>query len=202
MPTNHNFLGLSIQEWAALATIVSGIAVIVLIFVNVLYLRTAKRQTKAIQRQATESQRQADAANNTLEFLRQESKEKDLEQVTSICLTLKTTLERVMDVKGLISSIGKPGVRASWVKIVPYDWSSILSEAGRISEELYARTSAVGEQLRKAEQELTWCVEVEPTYKDLNSIQHIPRLLDETGPLLDGIRIEFEARRKKMLPMK
>lgn len=202
VPMNHTFLGPNIQEWAALATIVSVGMVVVLIVVNILYLKAANKQVEASNKQATESQRQADAARDSLQLVRREFEDKDLEQLTIVCLMLKSTQDRVLEVKGFLSSIANPGVTSAWVKIVPDDWWRVVIEAGAISADLYERTSSVGTQLKKAERMLAWFIETDATFRRHVPLQEATKLLDETAPHLDGIKNGFEARLRKMLPSK
>ena len=55
----HVFLGLRLDKSAAIATIVNGLMVLVLVIINVLYLRSANKQAKA-------ALAQADAATESL----------------------------------------------------------------------------------------------------------------------------------------
>ena len=63
MPTNHTIFGPALADWAAIATIVNGIIVVVLVGINILYLKSANKQVQAALAQAKEGQRQADAAS-------------------------------------------------------------------------------------------------------------------------------------------
>lgn len=53
MPTtSHTIFGPALADWAAIATIVNGITVVVLVVINVLYLKSANKQARAALAQA------------------------------------------------------------------------------------------------------------------------------------------------------
>src|ERR1700674_1431525 len=73
MQPGRTIFGFSLEEWAAIATVVNGITVVVLVFINILFLRSTNKQVKASIAQADEGRLQADAATESLKLLKAQS---------------------------------------------------------------------------------------------------------------------------------
>jgi hypothetical protein len=134
MPPAHVFLGLKLEEWAALATIANVLTVVVLIVVNILYLKAANKQASAAATQAAQSQLQATAAQANINFLKARLEEEVgvgrnmvLSAIDGAINSIGYWHSRPLTDLSRASSLPDPG------DIVPRDASSILDHARRIS---------------------------------------------------------------------
>jgi len=190
----HFFLGLKLEEWAAVATIANGLLVSVLIIINILYLRSADRQANAALAQAVQSQRQADAAIESLKILKEKSIYEDEQQIIRACDLLQASQREVLRWRDLMKD--KWGMAPSSAKLLPDDWSMIVYQAGKISVDLSKRVTSVGSQIAEANDKINGFLVIDPRYRDARVPPMAYRLLDEAVPHLNGIVIDFEARRQ------
>src|ERR1700686_3595488 len=103
MQATHRFSGLDITE---LAAIVNAGTVVILVFINAYYLKIAKRQTEAAIAQAKESQRQADAAMETLKLSKAQAQQQAVQELTIVISMLRGVAADV--------ELWKPIVKDHW----------------------------------------------------------------------------------------
>src|SRR5258708_7388704 len=150
MPTGTTLLGLTLNDWAAIATMVNGVTVVVLVVVNILYVRTANRQTQAALTQAQaalaqakEGQRQADSASESLRLLKAQLSDQSHRELVRAISILDEVQNEVMFWTGITDN--KWGMAPANVNLLPDDSTIVLLQAGRISLEL---RKEVGETFR------------------------------------------------------
>ena len=188
MPS-HNFLGLPLSDWAAIATLVNGVTVVILVVINILYLRSANRQALAASAQARESQRQADAASESLKLLQSQLSEqnhRELVQAMSVLNEVKLSVMFWTDITD-----NKWGTAPDEVHLLPDDWSLVLLQAGRVSQELRGEVLEAFRMVGNAQYQISSFLGVPLNARDsrlmppahLNLVNAMPKLVNVTGML-------------------
>lgn len=150
MQTDHTILGLNISEWAA---IVNAVTVVILVFVNIYYLKIAKHQAEAARIQAIESQRQADVAMKNLKLATTQAEQQAAQELTTVIAILRGI--------GVDVAFWLPIVKDNWktapstVQLVPHDWPLVVYHAGRVSIELREKALTVHSMLANANYHIT-----------------------------------------------
>ena len=194
MPTNHIFLGLSLENWAAIATIANVATVVVLVGINILYLKIARTQASASIEQAKQSQRQADAASEGLRILQEKSAHEQDEQLVRVGVVLQSLLLKVSWWRDMLKD--KCTAAPPTVKFLPDDWHSIVYNVGRLSAQLREDIYFVGMHLADATAAITGILNMPPDRRASADFDGPSRLLDETAPRLSSIVADIRARRK------
>jgi hypothetical protein len=107
MQAGHAILGLNISEWAA---IVNAVTVVILVFINIDYLRIAKHQAEATHAQAKESQRQADVAMENLKLAEAQAEQLAAQELTTVAI-----------LRGIVVDV------TFWLPIVKENWKTAPS---------------------------------------------------------------------------
>jgi hypothetical protein len=141
-----------------------------------------------------QSQRQADAAIESLKILREKSIYEDEQQIIRACDLLQASQREVLTWRGFMKD--KWGMAPSSARLLPDDWSMIVYQAGKISVDLAKRVTEVGNRIAEANAKINNFLIVDPTYRDAQVPPAAYKLLDEVAPHLSGIIIDFEARRQ------
>jgi len=199
MPTNHIFLGLSLENWAAIATIANVATVVVLVVINILYLKSARTQANASIEQAKQSQRQADAASDSLRILQEKSVHEQDEQLVRVGVVLQSLLLKVSWWRYVVND--KCAAAPPTVKFLPDDWHSIVYNVGRLSAQLRDDIYFVGMHLADATAAITRILNMQPDHRASADFAAASRLLDETAPRLSSIVADIRARRKSAHPV-
>jgi hypothetical protein len=171
MSGNPTFFGLALTDWAAIATIVNGLTVLILVVINVLYLKSANRQAEAALRQAEaalaqakEGQRQADAASESLRLLKgqlSEQNHRDLLRAIAILDEMKLDVMFWADITD-----NKWGMAPETVHLLPDDWSVILLQAGRVSLDLRKETLEAFRMIGNAQYQISSFLSRPQNYRD------------------------------------
>jgi hypothetical protein len=171
MQADHTILSLSISEWAA---VVNAATVVILVFINIYYLKIAKHQAEAAHAQAKESQRQADVAMENLKLAKVQAEQQASQELTTAIAILRGI---VVDV-----AFWLPIVKENWktapstVRLVPDDWPLVVYHAGRVSIELREKALAVHSMLANANYHITRFLAsrelsvLEPAYANLVNV--------------------------------
>lgn len=130
-------------------TWIQAIAAAVLVFLtwrSLLVLRGYARDTKTIadksveqaqnaQKQVVESQRQADAAMESLRLLKTQTEARDAQELVRAITVLRSIRSNVLIWLNVIDK-HTWGVPPLTVKLIPDDWPAIVYQSGKISAEL------------------------------------------------------------------
>jgi len=147
---NHTLLGLSITDWTS---IVSALTVVVLVFVNAYYLKIANRQAEAANAQARESQRQADAAMESLTLLKADAQQHTAQELTRVIAILRGMSADVALWKPIVKD--RWGTAPSTIHLIPDDWPLVVYYAGKVSPELREKVLDVYTKLANANYQIT-----------------------------------------------
>jgi hypothetical protein len=124
----------------------SAAALVVLTFLSLLVLRGYARDTKTIadksveqsqnaQKQVAESQRQADAAMESLRLLKAQTEARDAQELVRAIAVLRSIRSNVIIWLNVIDKQTWP-VPPLTVKLMPDDWSAIVYQSGKVSATL------------------------------------------------------------------
>jgi len=191
---NHTLLGLSITEWTS---IVSALTVVVLVFINAYYLKIAKRQAEAANAQARESQRQADAAMESLRLLKAQTQQHTAQELTRVMAILRGMSADVAMWKPIVKE--RWGNAPSTIHLVPDDWPLVVYHAGRVSAEIREKALSIYTMLANANCQITEFLGapigsrnpsiLEPAY--LNLVNATPDLTHLTAVLENFERVQL-----------
>ncbi|HEY4050051.1 MAG TPA: hypothetical protein VGM27_24580 [Acidobacteriaceae bacterium] len=171
MGADHTVLGLNISDWVA---IVNAVTVLILVFVNIYYLKIARDQAEAARAQAKESQRQADVAMENLKLAKAQAEQQAAQELTTTIAILRGL---VVDVSFWLPIVKEKGKTApSTVRLVPDDWPLVVFHAGRVSAEFREKALAVHSMLANANYHITRFLAshepslLEPAYANLVNV--------------------------------
>lgn len=185
MQPNHTILGFSLEEWAAIATFVNGVTVLVLVVINILYLRSTNKQVK-------EARRQADVASDSLKLLKEQSNQKDAQELIRVIAILH-------DVRNDVN-FWQPIVKDKWgmwpekpVNFFPGDWSAVVYQAGQISAELRNDVKVLETFLSNATYQMQLFLSGQVNYRDATLMPLAWGNLENCRPFLNKIINIFES---------
>jgi hypothetical protein len=168
----HVFAGLQISDWAAL---VNAVTVVILVVVNIRYLKIASEQTTAANVQARESQRQADVAAENLKLAQTQADRQGAQELTTTIALLRGI---VLDVAFWLPIAKDRGKTApATVRLVPDGWPLIVFQASRVSPELREKALAIHAMLAGANYHITRFLAsrepslLEPAYTQLVAVE-------------------------------
>jgi hypothetical protein len=183
VPTSHTIFGPALADWAAIATIVNGITVVLLVGVNILYLKSANKQVQAALAQAKEGQRQADAASESLRLLKAHSSEQSHRDLVRAIAILDEVNLSAMFWSNITDN--KWGMAPPVVKLLPEDWSLILLQAGKVSSELRKEVLESFRMVANAQYQISSFLSLPVNYRNdqlmppahLNLVNAMPKLV-------------------------
>ncbi len=143
-PEMHTFCGLRIEEWAA---IINLIVVTVLAVINFFYMKSAKKQ-------ATESQRQADAAMESLRLLKAQTEAQNAQELVRAITILHAVMSDVMIWLDVIEK-HQWGIPPLTVKLLPDDWSVVVYQTGKVSASLRTDVNSLEKFLTDANSQIS-----------------------------------------------
>jgi hypothetical protein len=129
------------------------LTVVVLVFINVRYLRIAKLQAEAANAQARESQRQADAAMESLKLLKAEAQQRTAQELSRVIAILRGMSADVALWKPIVKE--RWGTAPSTIHLIPDDWPLVVYYAGTVSPELREKALDVYTKLANANYQIT-----------------------------------------------
>lgn len=179
--------GLSLADWA---TIVNAAALVVLVVINILYLRSANRQAAASMAQAKESQRQADAATESLRLLKTESEQRNAEELIRAIAILHAIRHDVAFWTPIVKD--KWGMAPSTVHLLPLDWPIVVYRAGRISAELRKEVLILQNYLANANYQITEFLSAHPQFRNSEVLKPAHLNLVNASPVLTEVISKFE----------
>lgn len=166
MSSTHGFLGWGVTEWAS---IVNAATVVVLVVINAYYLRIAKRQTEAAIAQAKESQRQADAAMETLRLSKAQAQQQAVQELSIVVSMLRAIDADVEFWKRVAKEHWD--VVPSTVHLIPDDWPLAVYHAGRISPELREKALDIRAMLANANYHIARYLNAPPGARDASILE-------------------------------
>jgi hypothetical protein len=173
---------LDVTEWAS---IVNAATVIILVVINAYYLKIAKRQTEAAIAQAKESQRQADAAMETLRLSKAQAHQQAEQELTIVVSMLRGIAADV--------EFWKRVVKERWeavpptVHLIPDDWPLAVYHAGRLSPELREKALDIRAMLANANYHIARFLSAPPGARDASILDPAYENLVKVTPELHHI---------------
>jgi hypothetical protein len=144
----------------------AAVALVYLTYRTLLVLRDYARDTETIaaksveqtenaRKQVTESQRQADAAMQSLTLLKKQIQGQDAQESARVITTLHAVQSDVSIWLNTIEGSQWGAPPSLTVKLLPDDWAAVVYQAGEVSVELHSDVNSLGKILREANAQIS-----------------------------------------------
>lgn len=188
MQNPHTWWSLTLPEWAS---IINAATVVALACLNVWYLKMVKSQANAARDQASESQRQADAAMESLEILKSQFSEDLTRGLFDVIVSLRQCSLQVQMWERLFAE-NKFNQTPLTVRILPQNWPSVISQAGRVSKEQRDKVLRLYQLLSNAQFQVEEFISGSIGYRKMELIEPARLNLVNAMPNLANVIAVFE----------
>jgi len=189
MQSEHIVWRLNPTEWTALAAVVNVAVVIGLAIINILYLRSARRQADAAKEQADAARAQAEAAFQSIRLLRSQADDQARLNLIQTVTDLRAMDVRLADLPRMLRE--SSGRLPTTVKLLPTHWASMVHVIERNVPEEMQRVALIEKSLLAADERLKLELASPSNYRSQQRLaegaDNVEEALDPLKPVLIGL---------------